>query len=399
MIFTTFVTDFQHPDTVASQGLSLLFDPVSPEASFGFEHYSFLAQRIKSHTDQFPDFRNCHLAIVGVLEDRGNPSNEGAFAGADHIRRALYGLRASHVKYNVVDLGNLRPGDTLEDSHLRLKEVVRILIENQVVPIIIGGTHDHTLPVVMAYEELGRTLTLVNVDSRSDTEPGTHLGMAHHHIGRILTRHKNSIQRYIHLAYQTYLMDENILAAIDQHHHFKMRIGEIRDDLSATEPLIRSADFFSFDAGAIRMSDAPGNALAFPFGLTGEEACQMAWYAGSSSLLSCFGLFECNPSHDYRDVSASVMATMLWYFIEGFYHRSDDLSFSPAVATRYAVMVSGVPNDEIAFFRSNTSGKWWMEIPGSNGENEKVPCREEDYLQCLEGDIPLRWLNHQINLS
>jgi hypothetical protein len=62
-------------------------------------------------------------------------------------------------------------------------------------------------------------------------------------------------------------------------------------------------------------------------------------------------------------------------------------------------MVSGVPNDEIAFFRSNTSGKWWMEIPGSNGENEKVPCREEDYLQCLEGDIPLRWLNHQINLS
>ncbi len=384
---------------MASQGLSLLFDPVSPEIWFGFEHYSYLAQRIKVHAEEFPDFQSFHLAIVGILEDRGNPSNEGAYGGADHIRRALYGLRASNMKYKVCDLGNLRPGESLEDSHLRLKEVVRILIENQVIPIIIGGTHDHTLPVVLAYEELGKAITLANVDSRSDTEPSAHMGMAHHHIGRILTRHKNSIRRYIHLGYQTYLMDENILAAIDQHHHFKMRVGEIRDNFMATEPLIRSADFLSFDVGAIKMGDAPANALAYPFGLTGEEACQMAWYAGSSSQLSAFGLFECNPSHDYRDVSASVLATMLWYFIEGYYHRSDDLSFSPSVASRISVMVTGVPDGAIVFFRSNASGKWWMEITGTDGVSEKIPCLEEDYLQCLAGDIPLRWLNQQINLS
>jgi formiminoglutamase len=386
-------------DSVSSQGLSLLFDPISPEVLFGYEHFSFLSQRVKINAGNFPDFRGCDIALIGVLEDRGNPANEGTYEGADGIRRAFYGLRASHVKYNIVDLGNLRPGETIEDSHLRLKEVVRILLENQVFPLIIGGSHDHTLPIVLAYEELGKTITFANIDARSDTESSAHAGLAHHHISRILTRHKEVINRYIHLAYQTYLIDENILAAIDQHHHIKIRLGELRENIKALEPFVRGADFISLDVSAIKMSDAPGHGQSFPFGLTGEEICQIAWYAGCSPHLSTFAIFEFNPGHDYRDVTANVLATVLWYFVEGFYHRADDLSFSPLVAVRHGVLLTGVPNDELVFYKSIVTGKWWMEIPGSGGKIEKVPCLEEDYLQSLSGEIPNRWINHQISIS
>jgi len=381
--------------------LQLLFDPISPELSEGYEHYSFIGQRIIRHEKEFPDWKGCDLALIGLTEDRGNPENEGAHSGADFLRGALYGLKATHVTYKIADLGNLRPGDSLEDSHLRLKEVVRTLLEFNVVPIIIGGTHDHTLPIVMAYEELERKINLVNIDSRSDTEAGMQRGLAHHHIGRILTRHKQMLNRYYHLAYQTYLVDENILAAIDQHHHHKMRIGEMRANFAAVEPVVRTADVLSFDISAIRMSEAPANACAFPFGLTGEEACQLAWFSGCSSKLSCFGLFELNPGMDYRETTSKMAATMIWYFIEGFYNRTDDVHFSHTDSVRHVVMLEGTPTDSLNFIQHIVSGKWWVQLPPTEEfpDGEMLPCTETDYHRARSGEIPPFWLNHLINLS
>jgi len=278
---------------------------------------------------------------------------------------------------------------------------VRTLLEINILPIIIGGTHDHSLAVVRAYEELGRKITFLNVDSRSDTEPSSQQGMAHHHISKILTKHKEILNRYIHLAYQTYLVDENILAAIDQHHYFKMRLGEVRDDFKSVEPIVRSADFLSFDISSIRISEAPANAFGFPYGLSGEEACQIAWYAGCSKQLSSFGIFELNPSLDYRDITANTIGTLIWYLIEGFYSRLDDLSFSPSETTRYQVLIPGYQENEIVFYKGLKSGKWWMQIPDllTGEEKEMLPCREEDYLLALSGEFPSRWINQLFSLS
>lgn len=381
--------------------LPLLFDPVSADLTSGFEHYSYLNQRFKVFTEIFPDWAKADIAIIGLLEDRGNPDNEGAHGGADAIRRALYGLRASHVKYNVVDLGNLRMGETVEDSYLRLKEVVRTLLESNVLPLVIGGTHDHTMPMIWAYEELGKKIGLVNVDSRSDTEPSAQPGMAHHHISKILTKHKEILHRYVHLAYQTYLVDENILAAIEQHHYFKMRLGELREDIKAVEPIVRSADFLSFDLSAIRMAEAPANGCSFPFGLTGEEACQIAWYAGCNSKLTSFGLFELNPSLDYRETTSQMSATLLWYFLEGFYHRRDDLTFSQTSYKKYLVPIIDAEEENLVFYKGLLSDNWWVESANKQNDTqvEKIPCAEEDYFRCLKGEVPNRWINQVLNLS
>ena len=381
--------------------LQLMFDPVLEEDAQDFEHYSFLNQRLKKNQESFPTLDGIDIAIVGITEDRGNPENEGVLAGADAIRRALYGLRASHSRYNVADLGNLRSGETLEDSYQRLKEVVRTLLEKKIVPVLIGGTQDMSLAVVRAFEEMETKMVFLNVDSRSDTEPNASLGMAQHHISRILTRHKEILNRYIHLGYQTYLVDENILAALDQHHYFKIRLGELRENFKAAEPILRSADFLSFDVSAIRMSEAPANPKAFPYGLTGEEACQICWYAGCSSKMSVFSVSELNPELDYRDISASTVATMIWYFIEGYYNRNDELSFSPADTTKVSVILPHLSEQPIDFFKGMVSGKWWMKVHSANAENgyEMIPCSEEDYLLASAGEIPGRWMNQMFNLS
>ena len=120
----------------------------------------------------------------------------------------------------------------------------------------------------------------------------------------------------------------------------------------------------SFDVTAIRSSDAPGNKKAQPFGLTGEEACQLCWYAGMNEKLSSAGFYEYNPGLDDEAMkTASVVATMIWYFIEGFYHRKDERDFRENDFLKYSVTMPVEP-EVMNFFKSKVTDRWWMEVPG-----------------------------------
>ena len=154
----------------------------------------------------------------------------------------------------------------------------------------------------------------------------------------------------------------------------------------------------SFDVRAIRSSDAPGNANAQPFGLTGEEACQICWYAGLNEKLSSAGFYEYNPLFDdVNRKTASVVATMIWYFIEGFYHRKNHQNFRGNDFLKYSVSMPVDP-EVITFYKSKISEKWWMEVPYPLGNerffrNSIVPCSYNDYQIAIKGEVPERYIS------
>ncbi len=88
------------------------------------------------------------------------------------------------------------------------------------------------------------------------------------------------------------------------------------------------------------MTDAPGNANAHAFGLAAEEACQLCWYAGINDKLSSAGFYEYNPLYDHRGQTAEMVATMIWYLIEGFYHRKHESLVDETTHVRYTVPFS-----------------------------------------------------------
>jgi formiminoglutamase len=164
------------------------------------------------------------------------------------------------------------------------------------------------------------------------------------------------------------------------------------------EPAIRNADLLSFDVTAIRSADAPGNFLAQPFGLTGEEACQICWYAGLNEKLSSVGFYEYNPTYDdTHKKTASVVATMIWYFIEGYYHRKHEQNFKGNDFLKYSVSMPVEP-EVITFYKSKMSERWWMEVPYPGGRekyarNSIVPCSYNDYQTAVKGDVPERYIS------
>ncbi len=86
-----------------------------------------------------PDYRGAHIAIFGIKEDRGAPNNKGTASGPDEIRKKLYHLKKGMGSYRIVLLGNLNIGHDVSESYVRVSEVCRMLLEQNVLPIIIGG--------------------------------------------------------------------------------------------------------------------------------------------------------------------------------------------------------------------------------------------------------------------
>jgi len=384
--------------------LKIFFSPVDDSVFEGIDDPTSFFKNINIFSEKQPDYKGANLAIVGLLEDGGSETNKGASLAADEIRKKMYRLKKGFGQYKIVDLGNLRKGVDVEESQLRLKEICSTLIENNVLPVIIGGTHDHTYGQYLAYENLDKLVSLLNVDAFLDIEDdGSQAVHSKNHLHKILLHEPNYLFSLNQLAYQSYLIDNETLAVLEKLYFDAYRLGHLRQYLPDMEPIIRDADLMSFDITSIKSSDAPGNKNAQPFGLTGEEACQICWYAGLNEKMSSVGFYEYNPEADDEHMkTAAVAATMIWYFIEGFYHRKDESNFRGNDYLRFVVSMPADP-ENLIFYKSKLSEKWWMEVPYPQGKflyerNLIIPCSYSDYQLANKGEVPEKWISTQAKL-
>ncbi|MCE7993937.1 MAG: formimidoylglutamase [Roseivirga sp.] len=371
--------------------LKLFFSPYAVPKTYPANS---LGGNITSQTSDNFDIAKMDMAIVGITENRGT-SAEGVNMAANKVREKLYALKRGSAGYRITDLGNLNNGPELEESQARLREVCEFLMAYNVIPLIIGGSQEMALGQYRAYESHDRLVSVMNVDAKLDMEEEGETSKAF--LTGLLTHQPNYLFSYNHLAYQSYLVDAQALGAIDKLYFESKRLGELRDDIQEAEPLIRLADMLSFDVSAIRSADAPGAADPQAFGLTAEEACQITWYAGMNDKLSSISIseFSGTKDDDYGK-TASVVATMVWYFIEGFYNRKDNGHFDSDNYLKYVVSMEGT-DDTLEFYKSKLSDKWWMVVTYGQGHAERafIPCSYNDYTGATHGDFPERWIQAQ----
>jgi formiminoglutamase len=377
--------------------LTILFSPLDESIYENITANNSFYKSIKVYGEKMPDYKKAHIALFGIKEERGSRDNGGTSKGADEIRRKLYQLKKGTGIYNIVDLGNLNPGIDLDETYVRISEVCRILLENNVLPIILGGSHDLDFGQYKGYEDMNKLVSLLNVDAFLDLDESRTAFASKQHIHKILLHEPNYLFSYTHLAHQMYLIDPLAASILEKLYFEAYRLGSIRTNLAEMEPAVRTADMISFDITSIRSSDAPGNANAQPFGLTGEEACQLCWYAGQSEKLSSIGFYEYNPEFDdMHKKTAAVIATMIWYFIEGFYHRKNERDFKSNDFIKYSVSMPVEP-EVITFYKSKFTEKWWMEVTpqASNrySRNSIVPCSYTDYQTAQKGEVPERYIS------
>lgn len=380
--------------------LSAYFKPIAESLLHSNYPINALVRSIHVYGEAFPDLRGMQIAFIGLTETRGVKDAESMERSTFEIREKFYALKKGDGLYKIADLGDLCCGDSREDTIAAMKTVGEYLLKHEILPVFFGGSHDLDMGQYLAYEHLDKMVSLVTIDSKIDMEDEGSPGGRHSQ--DIILYQPNFLFNYSHVAYQSFLVDKDLLNVFEKLFFEHVRLGVLNANFKDVEPIIRNADLVSFDVAAIRSSDAPGAYDAQPFGLSGEQACQLCRFAGLNEKLSSFGIYGYQPYYDdSRNKTASVIATMLWYFIDGFYERRDSLSFSGSDYMKYTVSL----NDDrgfLVFYKSIKSEKWWMEIPpntsGKFGRSHVIPCSYDDYQIAQKGEVPERWINAQLKL-
>jgi len=359
-----------------------------PETSIG--------KNILKHTNSgFPDLDGVKLALIFVKEGRAAKYNNETGHGFDYVRKHFYDLFMGSWNLKIADLGDLHPGFEVSDTYSALKDVSQFLLKKDIIPVVIGGGQDLTYPVYRSYDELEQTVNLVSVDSRFDLGKVDGKLDSRSYLSHIILGKPNNLFNYSNIGFQTYFNSQEEIDLMDQLYFDTLRLGHVANDITIVEPILRDADIVSVDIGSVRMSDAPANKNASINGFYGEEICAISRYAGISDKVTSFGVFEYNAMYDNNGQTAQLISQMLWYFAEGVSFRAKDYPYCSK--EEYLKYIVPVETEELHFYKSNKTERWWLDVPYSDGVNANyvrhalIPCSYEDYLKAADQEIPDRW--------
>ena len=349
--------------------------------------------QVYTQTDGFPDLKGINIAILGVEEDRNTEDNLGSGKDLHHIRRHLYQLFPGNWNTSIADLGNIKKGDSTTDTHFAVTKVIADLLKLNIIPIIIGGGQDTTFSNYKAYDALEQTVNLVAVDSMFDLGNFEDELSSKSYLSKIIMEVPSNLFNYSNIGYQTYFNSQEEIKLIQGLNFDAYKLGQAKD-LEIVEPVFRDADIVSIDIGAVRQSDAPANNNVSPNGFYGEEICAISRYAGISDKVTSFGIYEYNSTYDANYQTAHLIAQMIWYFIEGVNFRAKDYPFSTKDDyQKFTVLMEN--DDSLIFYKSNKTGRWWIEINILSDNKYKrhalIPCTYKDYTEATKQNIPERW--------
>jgi arginase family enzyme len=354
-----------------------------------------LGSKLVLHTsDAFPEVSKVSIGIIGVTENRGNTMCNPEI-DLLAIRKELYGLFPGNWDVSIADFGDIIGGNSKEDTYFALKKVASNLIKNKVIPLVIGGSQDLTYALYRAYDDLEQMVNLVAVDSKFDFGKESDVVSASSYLTKIVIEEPNNLFNFCNIGYQTYFNSQEEIDLVEKLFFDAYRLGEVANTIAIAEPVFRDADLVSLDMNSVKSSDS-GNFTPFiPNGFNGKEICALARYAGISDKVSSFGIFN----HNDTEQESVLIAQIVWYFIEGFHYRSNEYPFGSR--ENYSKYIVPTEDEELIFYKSDKTDRWWIEIPFTVNGNNKLkrntllPCSHEEYLMACDQELPERWWKAQ----
>ncbi len=254
---------------------------------------------------EFPDYR---IAILGVPFDEKSSFLRGAAEGPEAIRAASTGkCYCAYTELGVnleedtvmVDLGDVDVAGDPDKTFSLIEKAVSIVLEKGAVPIVLGGDHSITYPVLKAFAARYEALDVLHFDAHPDLYDDLY--------GDRLS-HACPFARVLEDGLASSVVQVGVRAVTAAHrskalkHNVRMiEMKEIDEPLYLKFP---NPLYISFDLDALDPAFAPGVSHHEPGGLSTRQALQIL----QSLKAEIVGLdvVEFNPSRDASGITAAA---------------------------------------------------------------------------------------------
>lgn len=370
--------------------ISIYFQPVERASGLGD-----LSGEILVHDENgFPEIEEKGVAIIYVPEYRR--SSEGLKGTNDRFRQELVNFNlGNNWEFKIYDLGNIAPGEKVEDTYFALSQVISELVKIDVIPFIIGGSQDLLMSCYKGFEGLERMINICSIDSALDVgEPNDSLA-SNAYVSHLLMQRPCYLFNYATIGVQRLLVKRKEMDLFEKLYFDVCRLGAFNDDPRVAEPHLRNSDLLSIDFKSVRNSDSDPSAYNNVNGFRADQICQIMKYAGISDKMSCVFVSEVNPAHS--NAASNLLAQLIWYFSDGVAQRVGDFPIGSKLSYKKFYVNLEDFSEDLVFYKSDKSERWWLEVQYPSGQESRynrhhlVPCDQKDYELALKNEIPDLW--------
>lgn len=121
----------------------------------------------------------------------------------------------------------------------------------------------------------------------------------------------NELNHFVNIGYQTFLNSQEEIDLLEKLQFESYRLGRIEREMDIVEPSIRNSNIISVDFKCVKASEL-NFVHNYTNGLMSNQICQISRYAGLSSRVSSFAVFDVFDNK----ISHSLLSQLMWYFVE-----------------------------------------------------------------------------------
>ncbi|PYP02980.1 MAG: agmatinase [Gemmatimonadetes bacterium] len=251
--------------------------------------------------------------LLGLPYDASSSFLKGTAAAPPLIRQALHSPAGNPWTETGIDLGADRAladagdvplGSSAADARTKIEEAVRTLLESGGRPIVLGGDHSVTYPIVRAVRWFHPKLSILHFDAHPDLYPEFEGDRYSHacpfarileeklvdHVVQVGIRTMNAVQR-------------------TQAERYGVEVIDMRAWVAGQRPTLHEPVYLSIDIDAFDPAFAPGVSHREPGGLTAREVLTVL--QGLTVPIVGADIVEFNPAQDPSGVTATLCAKLV----------------------------------------------------------------------------------------
>jgi agmatinase len=250
--------------------------------------------------------------LIGLPWDAGSSFLRGAALAPPAIRAALFspaGNAWSEAhgpvlgEHGLEDAGDLTLPET-DASRDTIEHDVRLRAAGGRVPILLGGDHSVTYPILRAIGPLYPGLTVVHIDAHTDLYD-TFEGERYSHacpFARVME--ERLVAHLVQVGIRTLTGDQ-----ASQAERFGVEIVDMRAWADGARPSVAGPVYVSIDLDGLDPAFAPGVSHREPGGLTVREVLSLL--GAMNGPIVGADIVEYNPARDVADLTAQVAAKLV----------------------------------------------------------------------------------------
>jgi arginase len=253
------------------------------------------------------------VALIGILSDENSSYKKGAARAPRFIRQALHCESANYCSElgvdlsdnpHFIDVGDRDVADGAK-NFLAIEADIEQILEQGALPLVLGGDHAITYPVVRAINRITGPMNILHFDAHPDLYDNFE-GNPWSHASPFARIMENGLaSRLVQVGIRTLSRHQR-----EQSQRFGVETHEMKDlDIGSVGLDFEGPVYISFDMDALDPAFAPGVSHHEPGGLSVRDVLGIVQRLPNRIVGA--DIVEYNPDRDINDMTAMVAAKLL----------------------------------------------------------------------------------------